>query len=113
MLILYENRLTWEIANLQPRTTGLTSIVYVSWKGAAKHGPRIKVSNVNGRMDPNDNFTVTIENEPRVIGKCKLKQFDLANVIDWVKLNRKHLEYIWKNGDVMDPVEIQQGFIRL
>jgi hypothetical protein len=112
-LILMDNRNLWEMANLQTSLTGLKSVVFVSWKANARHGPRIKVSNIAGRMHPDDNFTVTVENEPRVIGKCKLKQQDLENVIDWVKLNKNHLMDVWKNGDEMNPTEVQDGFIKL
>lgn len=113
LLYRFDDRRLFEMANLQTKTTGLQSIVFVSWRGNSKHGPRIKVSNIAGRMDPNDNFSITIENQPRVVGKCKLKNSDLDDIIDWVKLNKNHLIRVWFDGDSMDPVEIQQGFYKL
>jgi len=111
--ILLENRLVMEMANLQTIETGLVSIVFVSTRGKAKHGPRIKVSNIAGRMHPDDNFTVTVDPNPRVIGKCKLKNSQLDDIIDWVILNRTHLEKIWREGDTMTGQELYGGFTKL
>ena len=102
-----------EMANLQPRETGLASIIHVCSKGGAKHGPRVKVSNIAGTYHHSDNFSITLENEPRIIGKCKLKSEHLDNITDWVKLNREHLNKIWNSGDTMTSDEVSAGFNKL
>ena len=102
-----------EMANIQPSESGLLPIVHVMSRGGAKHSARVKVSNIVGRFAHDDNFTITAESSPRIIGKCKLKQQHLQDVIDWVKLNRDHLLHIWENGDTMTSSEISSGFIKL
>ena len=102
-----------EMANLQPRETGLASIVHVCSKGGANHGPRVKVSNIAGTYHPSDNFAITLENEPRIIGKSKLKKEHLDNITDWVKLNKDHLKKVWNSGDTMTSDEVSSGFNKL
>ena len=107
---LYCQPVVLEMANMQPRETGLSTIVHVMSRGGAKHGSRVKVSNIAGRFAHDDNFTVTAESEPRVIGRCKLKQEHLEDILDWVRLNRDHLHYVWEHGDTMTAVEVSNGF---
>ncbi|MHB8124008.1 MAG: hypothetical protein ACYDG4_18145 [Desulfuromonadaceae bacterium] len=112
-LWLYLPQNVYEMANMRPTRTGLVATVHVMSKGGAKHGSRVKVSNVPGTFHPQDNFTVTNEPEPRVIGRCKLKPKDLETIIDWVKLNRSHINLVWETGDDMDPEDVAQGFKKL
>lgn len=109
----FDDKHVYEMANMQPEDTGLKPIVHVMQKGGAKHGPRVKVSNVNGRFHPDDNFTVTAEHEPRVVGNCKLKQKHLDDIVDWVKLNHEHIHHVWHHGDVMRGTDIEAGFKKL
>ena len=97
-----------EMANMQPQETGLKPVIFVSSKGGAKHGPRITVSNITGRFHPTDHFTVTTDG--RIVGKCKLHQKHLDDVLDWVKLNKDHLHNVWHNGDIMASKEVSDGF---
>lgn len=103
----------YEMANLQPKETGLKTIIHVMHKGGAKHGPRVKVSNIAGRFAHDDNFSVTAENEPRVVGSCKLKQEHLEEIRDWVKKHKDHLHKVWHHGDTMTSEEIAKGFGKL
>ena len=107
------DKLLLEMANLQPRETGLASIIHVCSKGGAKHGPRVKVSNIAGTYHPTDNFSITLEHEPRIIGKSKLKKEHIDNITDWVKLNREHLHKVWNNGDIMTSQEVSDGFSKV
>lgn len=99
-------------ANLQPKETGLKTIVHVMSKGGAKYGARIKVSNIAGTFHHKDNFTITNEHEPRIIGNCKLKseKEHVDDIIDWVKLNQEHINKVWNNGDTMTMEEVSKGF---
>ncbi len=103
-----------EMANLPSKYTGRSPTVMVSTKFAhdgkvSKHAPRVKVSNVHGRFAHDDNFVVTVEHEPRVIGKCKLSGEHLDSVRDWVKLNHEHLVKVWHHGSDMDPHDVVDG----
>lgn len=108
-----DDKLILEMGNIQPKETGLSSIIHVMYKGGAKHGPRVKVSNIAGTFHHKDNFTVTAEHEPRVIGNCKLKKEHLDNIVDWVKLNHDHIYKVWHNGDTMTHEEVGKGFKKL
>jgi hypothetical protein len=110
---LYLPQFVYEMANMQPKDTGLHSIVHVMSKGGAKHSARVKVSNIAGSFHPDDNFTVTAEHEPRIIGKCKLKKEHLDSIVDWVKHNHDHIHKVWHHGDIMSPEEVGQGFKKL
>ena len=103
----------YEMANMQPIETGIPYIIYVSWKGGVKHGPRIKVSNISGRFALDDNFTMTIDKEPRLIGKCKVPNHVYRDISDWVKLNYDHLMNIWHNGDTMTSSFISNRFKKI
>lgn len=109
--LYFDNELL-EMGNMQPRDTGLSSIVHICHKGGAKHGPRVKVSNIAGTFHDKDNFTVTVEHEPRVVGDCKIKKHHLDHIVDWVKLNHDHLHHVWHHGDEMSPSEVENGFIK-
>ena len=77
-----------EMANLNPKTTGFP---YYIWAGPppASHGHRIKVVNEPGRIDPQNSFSISIEDKPRVVaGKANIPTKDLNSIIEWVKLNK-------------------------
>lgn len=99
----------FEMANLYPTKTGLA---YVIWFGevGGQHGPRIKVSNTKGRFDVNSNFVISVSKNPVVLtpSSMKIKNSELEDLFDWVKLNYNDLMKLWKihetgDGDV-DPI---------
>ena len=94
--ILIESMLD-EMANLNPDDTGLS---YVIWMGeiGGQHGPRIKVSNVRGKMQSNNCFVMSVSHDPVVITRasCKLSQSEVDDVADWVKINYGTLMSMWK-----------------
>lgn len=108
-----DDRHIYEMANMQPEQTGLVPIIHVSNKGGAKHGPRVKVSNINGKYAHDDNFTVTAEHEPRIIGTNKLGTDHENDIKDWVKLNHGHIHKIWHSDGTMSGTEIDAGFRKL
>lgn len=110
---MYEKNLVLEMANMQPRRTGLNFTVHVMSKGGAKHVPRVKVSNISDGFSHDDNFSITVENVPRVVGNFKLKKEHLDDIIDWVNLNREHLHKVWNDGDIMTSSEVSDGFHKL
>lgn len=112
-ILYYDNRHMLEMANVQPHETGLKPVIHVSGKGGAKHSARIKVSNVAGTFSHDDNFTMTVEHEPRIIGNCKLHPKHIEDVKDWVKLNHDHLHNVWHNNGVMTGNEVTSGLKKL
>lgn len=91
---------------LRPTRTGLPFVVYVSPKGNAAHGPRIKASNKYGeKASEGDWFTITIEDQPHVIGdrSTSLKRSDVQMAKNWVQANKDELLKIWEDDvDVFD-----------
>jgi len=76
-----------EMANVKPRTTGLSTYIYVSHK-QGNHGPRIKVVNSKKSWD-NDNFSVSIGDEPLIVGGIsKIGQENLDKVFNFIQLNK-------------------------
>ena len=99
------------MTNLRTKQTGLEPVIQVSGKGGAKHGPRIKVSNIAGTFSSEDNFSVTTEG--RIIGNCKLHPNHMEDILDWVKLNKDHIHKVWYNSGDMDIEDVANGFKRL
>ena len=85
-----------EMANLFPDDTGLQRIIWFGEVGG-QHGPQIKVSNIKGKFAQNDNFVISVENEPRVLTprSMKIKQSELEDLFDWVKINYDDLMQMW------------------
>ena len=109
----YDDQFLVEMANLQPKTTGVTHTVHICSKGGAQHGPRVKVSNVVGKFSTNDNFSLTMEPNPRVIGTCKIKPEHLDDIKDWIKLNHEHIHKVWNDDGVMDIDDVASGIKKL
>jgi len=86
-----------EMANLFPDDTGLERIIWFGEVGG-QHGPRIKVSNVKGKFALNDNFVISVDKNPRVLTprSMKIKNSELEDIFDWVKINYDDLMEMWK-----------------
>jgi hypothetical protein len=80
----------WEMANIEKKVTGLSVNIYISEKNSS-HGPRIKLS----KEGHNFICSITIENEPKIIGNCKIKQKELNKIIEWIKINKDILLDLW------------------
>ena len=109
----YDDQFLVEMANLQPSDTGIMHTINVCSKGGAKHGPRVKVSNVPGRYAHDDNFSLTIEPNPRVIGNCKIKPQHLDDIKDWIKLNHEHIHKVWNDDGRMSIHDVGAGLKKL
>ncbi len=112
-ILYFDNNQLLEMANIQPHESGLKPVVFVSGKSGAKHVPRIKVSNIAGSFSHDDNFTMTVEHEPRIIGNCKLHPKHAELVKDWVKLNHDHLHKVWHDHGIMTSSEITDGLKKI
>jgi hypothetical protein len=88
------------MSNLTGEDTGLDNIVvWVSTKGEANHGPRIKVSNIRGKMPTNrgDMFSVSISTIPKLVSGTP-KDFsnkEKVRICRWILLNKQVLLDYW------------------
>lgn len=92
--ILYE-----EMSNLRNKETGLPMVVWLQPKTRREqHWARIKVSKKYGDKVSEDLFTITIENEPQVVGDTgDIKTNDIKKVIEFVKINKDLLLDFWND----------------
>lgn len=85
----------FEMVNLVPRLTGLPMTIWVSPRGNARHGPRIKVNMTHGRSMSSSNLaTVAVDVSPWLVAGY-LSGADLQAVSDWVKRNEAVLVDYW------------------
>lgn len=82
----------FEMSNLFPIDTGLAEVVWVSVKNVS-HGPRIKV--FKGAAATGSTFSVTIEDQPKVIGKPFVSAKELKKIFKFVNLNKENLIKYW------------------
>lgn len=97
-----------EMSNIRPDKTGLKMVIWIfPYTGKESHWARIKVAKHYGNKVSSDLFTITIENEPEVIGDTgDIKPSDVVKVIDFVKRNKKVLMQVWKDEiDAIDAVK--------
>lgn len=106
-LLEKEDVMLFEMANLPIKRTGLSTIIYFGEVGG-QHGPRIKASNVKGKFAKFDNFTITVDKEPRLVHpeKAKLSNDEIEDIKDWIKLNYEKLMWLWKTHETGDDVEV-------
>jgi hypothetical protein len=98
------------MANLRPAETGLP-MVWVSERGYARHGARVKVSRTHGdRIDPTNTASVAIDRPPRV-ASGQLSQADLRAVSEWVRLNEAVILDYWDSA--ISTAEMLQRLRRL
>ena len=95
----------FELANLYPTTTGLPMTVWVSPRGNAQHGPRVKVCMAHGnRMNISNTAVVGIDPAPWLI-EGSLTTPDRLAVFDWIRLNHDALLDYWDgNSDTAQLV---------
>lgn len=113
-----EYELLFEMANIRPKTTNLSMIVYVSVgkieNKKMRHGPRIKVSkSYNDRFNPLDTFSVTIDKRhPDVIGSTgDINSKDMEQVRRWIVLNYDVLMSYW--DDEYDTADLFNNLIKV
>ena len=92
------------MANFYQKTTGLEEVIYVSVKQGS-HGPRLKV--FKDKRPQGDNFSVTIEDNPKTIGKVFVDSKELRKIFEFVNVNQELLINYW-NFEI-DTVELSNG----
>jgi hypothetical protein len=91
-----------EMANWFPTKTG---IPYAIWYGrvGGQHGPRIKVSNIKGKMS-DDCFVMSVSKQPMVLTptNCKVAPDVVTDISDWIVLNYDILMQMWQMYETGD-----------
>ena len=92
-----------EITRVGSKRHGIPNVVI--WVGLAptNHGLRVKVSNVPGKMDASDNFTIQIPSldyDPSQVAKW-IDTKTMGRILDWIKLNQTLL-YDYETGEIDD-----------
>lgn len=98
----------FEMSNFNPKTTGLKEVIYVSVKQGS-HGPRLKV--FKDKRPQGENFTVTIDDNPKTIGKVFVDAKELKRIIEFIQLNKEILIAHW-NFEA-DSAELTSGIKKL
>jgi hypothetical protein len=84
------------MANLFPQTTGLPMVVWVGYRGRARHDVRITVQITHGsRVNPSNMAVVGVRPVPRLIAG-RLSSADQQLVFEWAALNTDALVAYWE-----------------
>lgn len=86
------------MANLRQKTTGLPMVIWVSERGDAKHGARIKVStNHSEKIDISESVSVSITESPEIMAGIGLSNKDFQLVAEFIRLNKELLLDYWNS----------------
>lgn len=107
----------YSMSNMKSERTGLPGQIYIwiSTKGSAQHGPRIKVSKIRGKFAPSnkDTFSVTISAHPKVVaGTCEFDTDELRSIYMYVLVNRAVLTEFW-SSDTLDYEDIKPRLVKI
>ena len=101
-----------EMANVGPRYHGIDRVyIFVGSIERAPHWLRVKVSNVPGKYDKNNNFTIkmpSLEYDPQQVASW-ITPKTMKDIIEWIKLNQQVLydyetDKITDTGDFLDSL---------
>ena len=92
----HDSDLLFEMANLNPKRTGLPFVVWISPRGNARHDVRVKVS-PGPRAVPSEMVSVALRPTVHVV-EGELKAGDLALLEKWANLNRDVLIRYWEGA---------------
>jgi len=84
----------YEMSHLFPESTGLPFVVWVSYRGNARHDIRVKVSSgPKARME--EMQSVAIRPAPHLVNG-EMKPADFRKLSRWIELNRQTLIDYWE-----------------
>ncbi|MGA7239748.1 MAG: DUF4160 domain-containing protein [Bryobacteraceae bacterium] len=94
----------YEMANLFPKHTGLPFVVWISYKGGARHDVRVKVSQ-NAKAIPTDMVSVGVRPDVHIVeGEMDPHEFRLLKA--WIERNQAPLISYWEGEiDTQDVLE--------
>lgn len=94
----------FEMANLFPKHTGLPFVVWISYRGGARHDVRVKVSH-NAKAIPAEMISVGIRPEVQVI-EGSMDAGEFGRLKQWIEANRETLIAYWEGEiDTQDALE--------
>lgn len=99
----------FEMANLFPKHTGLPFVVWISYRGGARHDVRVKVSR-NAKAMVEDMVTVAIRPDVHIVAGT-LDADDLAQLRRWIEANRAILIAYWE-GEI-DTQDALAGLVKV
>ena len=103
-----------EMANVDPSTHGIENIyIYVGSVEKAQHWLRVKVSNVPGKYDRDDNFVITmpdLDYDPKQVADWVKPK--IPDILKWIKLNQKVL-YDYETGVVTNTKEFLNSISKI
>ena len=104
----------YEMSSISTKKSHLPLRIFISVKGNASHGPRVKVSKLYGDKfgDGADMVTITAEDPVRVIGDTgQLRSYDLEAIKKFVERNRELLWLLWDeeitSDEFIDSMEVE------
>lgn len=87
----------FEMSNIRPKDSGLPMVVWLSFKGKARHDARIKVSKSHGsKIDFNNLVSVTLRPTIRMIPANGLSSDDFHLVVKFIELNSDLILAYWE-----------------
>ena len=99
----------FEMANLFPKHTGLPFVVWISYRGSAKHDVRVKVSS-GPKAIPEDMISVSIRPDIRIVtGTMDTYEFRLLKI--WIERNQQTLVSYWEGK--IDTVDALKALVKL
>lgn len=97
------------MANLFPKHTGLPFVVWISYRGGARHDVRVKVSRTAKAM-PGEMASVAIRPDVYVVeGSVSPQELELLRT--WIGLNRQALTAYW-NGEI-DTQDALEALVKI
>ena len=99
----------FEMANLFPKHTGLPFVVWISYRGGARHDVRVKVSR-NTKAMPTEMISVGIRPDVHVV-EGSMGSGDFDQLRQWIERNRATLIAYWE-GDI-DTQDALEALVKL
>ena len=88
---IVEPEILHEMANVGPCYHGIDNVyIFVGSVESSPHWLRVKVSNIAGRYDRNDNFVIkmpSLDYDPSQVASW-ITQRIMEKILDWIKLNQ-------------------------
>lgn len=94
----------YEMANLFPKHTGLPFVVWISYRGGARHDVRVKVS-PNAKATPEEMASVALRPKPHLV-EGEIDTQDFRQLAVWMERNRETLLKYWEGEiDTKDALD--------
>ena len=97
--------------NFTKKDTNLPVLIFVSGRGGASHGPRIKFLNkYSTKWTDKDAISVSIEDNPRIVYpkngvKLNIKTKEFKQVCQWIVQNKQVLLDYWFDKISLDKLQ--------